>query len=360
MKNVSSLNKSDGLPLIGVVIATFGHQLLVELKKADLLQYLNGLKNPEDLKNFEDLNNLENLNALNDLDETIVFEAVNKGRQLNTAVGDVVRLSQASANQMRIEEIMPRKNYLHRSDGVKSKAFAANLDHLIWVVAPEPSFHAELLDRAIIAATAIDLPVHIVLNKADLGEEVMHKMHQDLRVYQGLGVSITMLANNQAAQVHAFFAQFAGQRLLLLGQSGVGKSTLLNTLSPDLHLKTREISTVLNTGKHTTTHSRLYRIILNNVNNLESLESLEIIDSPGFQLFGLSHLSFEQIIDGFSEFATYLGQCRFHNCKHISEPNCAILAAVKNNKNDLETISQKRYQSYCTLVQSLFLQKKRF
>jgi ribosome biogenesis GTPase len=161
----------------------------------------------------------------------------------------------------------------------------------------------------------------IVLNKCDLSDKAAYARLQ-LAPYSAIGYRILELtATRDAAPLLPFLH---GHTSVLVGQSGMGKSTLINSLIPDAQVATREISTVLNSGKHTTTHARLYHV------NKDS----KLIDCPGVQMFGLHHLGFGEIELGFIEFAPYLGKCRFHDCHHTHEPNCALQMAVLEGKID--------------------------
>jgi ribosome biogenesis GTPase len=220
-----------------------------------------------------------------------------------------------------IERIAPRNSLLHRSDAHREKIIAANITQIIVVVAAEPSFNDELLARCLVAAYDQKLEVLIVLNKCDLLESAA-AARKRLAPYSAIGYRMLELSARQDVSTLRPF--LAGHSSVLVGQSGMGKSTLINALLPDARAVTREISSALDSGKHTTTHARLYRIDDNS----------NLIDCPGVQAFGLHHLSFGRIEQGFVEFAKYLGQCRFHDCHHLHEPGCALRSAVETGKID--------------------------
>lgn len=248
-----------------------------------------------------------------------ILECVPRGKKSEVACGDRVEIQRSSADQGVIENTLPRSSLLYRSDAYRQKIIAANVTQIICVVAVEPAFSDELVARCLIAAHDQNLATLIVLNKCDLPADAARAI---LAPYRAIGHRVLELSALQDAAPLRPFLQ--GHTSVLVGQSGMGKSTLINSLLPEAKAATREISTVLDSGKHTTTHARLYHL------NAES----NLIDCPGVQMFGLHHLSLGEIESGFVEFAPYLGQCRFHNCSHTHEPNCALLNAVAAGKID--------------------------
>ena len=259
-----------------------------------------------------------------------------RGKRSEVAVGDHVVYEQSSADQGVIVEIGERRNLLYRSDQFKSKLFAANLDQLLVVLATEPHFSEDLLGRALIAAEAHGLESLIVLNKIDV-EGALTLARERLAPYRKLGYTVIELsAKTQPGDVHPQLdAHLKDRSTILLGQSGMGKSTLVNLLVPDADAATREISSALNSGRHTTTFTRLYALPGGG----------SLIDSPGFQEFGLHHLSEGQLERAFADFRPYLGHCRFYNCHHLHEPGCAVLEAVEAGK-----IRPERHALYAQLV----------
>jgi len=249
-----------------------------------------------------------------------ILECVPRGKKSDTACGDVVLIERTSADQAVIDSIAPRSTLLYRSDAFKQKIIAANVSQIVVVVATEPSFNDELLARCLIAAHDQKLETLIVLNKCDLPQ--IAAARAQLAPYGKIGYRVLELSAKQDVAPLLPFLQ--GHTSVLVGQSGMGKSTLINALIPEAQAATREISTVLDSGKHTTTHARLYHL------NADS----DLIDCPGVQLFGLHHLDFAAIERSFPEFLPHLGHCRFANCSHSHEPDCAIRKATAEGKID--------------------------
>lgn len=264
------------------------------------------------------------------------LQCVTRGKKTNVAVGDQVALKMTSADQAVIESIAERATLLYRSDQYKSKLLAANVTRLFIVVATEPSFADDLVSRSLVAAEAAGIDVHIILNKVDV-EGLLPRARERIGVYASIGYPVhEVSARTHPQQAVALLEPLlAGQTSIFIGQSGMGKSSLINLLVPDAGIATREISEALDTGKHTTTFTRLYRLP----------GGAAVIDSPGFQEFGLYHLTEGMLERAFREFAPYLGGCKFYNCRHLSEPQCAILGAVEDGK-----IAPMRHALYAQLL----------
>jgi ribosome biogenesis GTPase len=257
---------------------------------------------------------------LAELPDGEILECVPRGKKSEVACGDNVEVTRTGDGQGVIDRIAPRTTLLYRSDAFKQKLIAANVTQIIVVVATEPSFNDELLARCLLAAHDQNLSTLIVLNKCDLPQ--IAAARAQLAPYGKIGYRVLELSAKQ--NIAPLLPYVQGHTSVLVGQSGMGKSTLLNALIPDARAATREISTVLDSGKHTTTHAKLYHL------NSQS----HLIDCPGVQLFGLHHLDFAAIERSFPEFLPHLGNCRFANCTHSHEPDCAIRKATAEGKID--------------------------
>lgn len=262
------------------------------------------------------------------------ISCVTRGKKSDLACGDRVEVSITAEKEGVVENILPRRSLLYRSNEYRKKLLAANVTQIVIVVATEPSFYEDLVNRCLIAAETAEIKVLILLNKSDL--PTTDAALKRLELFRSLGYAVQPLsALHDISQLRSWLQ---GQTSVLVGQSGMGKSTLVNALLPEAKTRTQEISAVLDSGKHTTTAARLY--------HLDPESSL--IDSPGLQEFGLNHLSIDEVEQAFVEFRPYLGKCRFNDCRHVKEPDCAVLNAVSNG-----IISEFRLQSYHKLLTEL-------
>ncbi|GAB2181763.1 ribosome small subunit-dependent GTPase A [Denitratisoma sp. agr-D3] len=249
------------------------------------------------------------------LDDDRTIAGIPLGKKSPYACGDRVEVELSSPNQGQILRNLERTSLLYRSDEWKQKLIAANATQLVLVCATEPGFTDELLTRALVAAEHDGIKAVIVLNKCDLTAGLA-AARQQLAPFAALGYPIVELSAKEDAS--AIKQLLAGHISVLVGQSGMGKSTLINALVPGAAAATREISEALDSGKHTTTHARLYALDGNSA----------IIDSPGLQEFGLAHLTVGEIENAFPEFRPHVGHCRFRDCHHGAEPDCAVKKAV--------------------------------
>ncbi len=255
-----------------------------------------------------------------------------RGKKSEIACGDRVDIQRTSDDQGVVEAIQPRSSLLYRSNEIRQKLIAANVDQLVIVVATEPGFSDELITRALLAAESEEIAPLIVLNKCDLADR-LPAARERLAVLEALGYPILELSARDHAE--DLRPHLAGKTSVLVGQSGMGKSTLVNALIPEARAATREISQALDSGKHTTTHATLYHLDADS----------DLIDSPGLQEFGLGHLDRHEIEGAFPEFREYLGQCRFRDCRHDREPGCALTAAVDSGR-----IDRNRFAIYHRIV----------
>ena len=222
------------------------------------------------------------------------------------------------------------------------KPVAANIDQLLIVFAVEPVPHPNLIDRYLVAAEATGIAPVLVLNKTDLLPDDGGELGQLLERYHQLGYPVVRTTTANPEGLDKLRQQLAGRTSVFVGQSGVGKSSLIDLLLPDETLRIGALSEDSRKGTHTTTTARLYAMRSDEVSNGE------LIDSPGIREFGLIHLDEQEVTDGFIEFHPYLGLCRFRDCRHRNEPGCALLDAVEAGK-----IHPERFASYRRILDSL-------
>lgn len=252
-----------------------------------------------------------------------------RGKRSSYACGDRVGIERNGVDQGVIVRLIERRSLLFRRDQWREKLIAANATQVAIVVATEPSFSDELISRCIAAAEEQRLKVAIVLNKIDI-ESSLENARSLLGPFRNLGYPVIELsALHDADELRP---RLAGQTTVLVGQSGMGKSTLINALLPGVGAITREHSAALDSGKHTTTHARLYPL---------SGDS-RLIDSPGLQAFGLAHLSLGGLEHAFVELRPMLGLCRFRDCRHVAEPDCAVIAAAGRGEIDPRRLAHFR------------------
>jgi len=255
--------------------------------------------------------------------------AVTRGKRTDLCVGDEVELRALGAGQAVIESLHARTTLLQRSDAWRTRLIAANAGRAAVVVAGEPPFSEELLMRMLMAIETAGIEPAIVANKADRPAS-RQAIAARMTVYRALHYPVfEVSALTDASATRAALGDwFAGHTTVLLGESGMGKSTLVNALVPDAQARTNEISRALGTGKHTTTFSRLFDV------PAHTAADARIVDTPGFQTYGLHHLSQSQRLHAMREFVPLIGRCRFNNCTHRDEPDCAIRDAVQRGEID--------------------------
>jgi ribosome biogenesis GTPase len=262
-----------------------------------------------------------------------------RGKKSELVVGDRVRWLPTGDGGV-IEHMDPRSNLLFRQDDWRTKSFAANLDQLLVLVAPDPVFSESQLTRALIAAQAAGIPTVIGLNKVDLPSTPIAR--ERLAPYVAMGIRVIELAlkKDPEGALATLRPLFAGRTTLVLGPSGMGKSTLINLVVPQAAAQVGEISQALHTGRHTTTSTSWYW--------LDDERSGALIDSPGFQEFGLRQIAPEDLAGLMPDFASYLGHCKFHNCSHRHEPGCGVRDAMARGE-----ISPTRQRIYSELFEEL-------
>jgi ribosome biogenesis GTPase / thiamine phosphate phosphatase len=258
--------------------------------------------------------------------------ASRKGKKQDVTCGDEVIVSMTGEKAARIDEILPRRNVLFRKDAWREKTLAANLDQAIIIVAPKPTFSETFLNLCLVACEAANIPVTIMLNKKDLPE--FEAARESIRYLERIGY--TVLPMSAKFDIEPMRVLLDGKKTLLVGQSGMGKSRTVNNLVMRDVAKEGELSEVLDSGKHTTTYTRLYWLN----------KDTAIIDSPGMQSFGLFHLDDEDIAYAMPEFRPYFGECKFNDCAHIDEPGCAVMAAA-----DVGKIETQRLSFYQALIE---------
>ena len=276
-----------------------------------------------------------------------------RGKKSQAVVGDHIRWL-PTEDEGTIEKIEERSNLFYRQDEMRTKLFAANLDQVLILIAAEPEFSESQLTRALIAAEAARIPPIIALNKSDLVEP-FGRAWIKLAPYRAMGYqmlalaikpksSVPMVPTVDDPQSAALMSLLQGKKTLVLGPSGAGKSSLTNLLVPQAKVLTAEISQALNSGKHTTTSTTLYWV--------DEARQTALIDSPGFQEFGLHHIEPMQLASLMPDFKAHAQNCRFYNCTHLHEPGCGVILEV-NSGATASSISASRYRLYSELFAEL-------
>ena len=260
-----------------------------------------------------------------------------RGKKNEAVVGDRV-LWKPSEDEGSIEKIEERRNLFFRQDEMRSKSFAANIDQVLILIAAEPEFSEHQLSRALITAEATQIQPLIALNKSDL-TELHTKALVRLAPYRKMGYEVLSLSLKADKALDDLQQHLQGKATLVLGPSGAGKSTLINRFIPHAQAETGNISKALNSGKHTTTHTRWYWVADDEAGHQQNHTAL--IDSPGFQEFGLHHIAPEQLANLMPDLKEHASACRFYNCTHLHEPGCGVIAAVAE-----DSISPSRYRIY--------------
>jgi len=262
-----------------------------------------------------------------------------RGKKSDCVVGDLVRW-QPAGDEGVVEHIEPRRNLLFRQDDWRTKSFAANLDQILVLVAGEPMFSETQLARALIAADSAGIAVQVLLNKIDLPQAALAR--ERLLPYRAMGITVVesaLKARPDGARA-LLTPLLAGRTTLVLGPSGTGKSTLINLMVPNAAAQVGEVSQALNSGRHTTTTTTWYW--------LDAQRSTALIDSPGFQEFGLRQIDAQQLPLLMPDLNAFVANCRFYNCTHRQEPGCGVIAAVERGE-----ISASRWRIYGEICDEL-------
>lgn len=273
-----------------------------------------------------------------------MLKGVLASRKMHAVIGDKVEYSLTSENKALIEKILPRKNCFKRSYGKKIKKLAANLDQLFLVTAPKPLFNTSVIDRILSAAQVESVECTIVINKCDLE---LSETKESIKYYEKLGITVlytSTIDENGIKELKESIKTSEYKSAIFIGVSGVGKSSLLNRLCPEAAAQTGEVSERSGQGKQTTSMSKGYFYPKG-----DGREML-LIDLPGIQNFGVSHLNKEQLRESFIEFNTHKDSCKFSNCAHIEEPECAVLKEL-----EVGAIAKSRYDSYLEMLAELEL-----
>jgi ribosome biogenesis GTPase / thiamine phosphate phosphatase len=266
-----------------------------------------------------------------------------RGKKNGALVGDKVAWLE-SQDEGLIRRIETRKNIFYRQDEWKTKSFATNIDQIFFIVAADPEFSERQLARVLIAAQSQNIPVFIILNKEDI-EKSFLKAREKLVKYENIGYTVLGASFNTKGIMPELLALLQAKITLVLGPSGVGKSTLINLLAPHAKAFTQEISRALHSGKHTTTSTTLYWI--------NRSERTAIIDSPGFQAFGLHHVQASSLASLMPDIRAHCGKCKFYNCTHVHEPQCLVIQAINGSCDVDMTLTAIRHKIYCELFEEL-------
>ncbi|MDA9556752.1 small ribosomal subunit biogenesis GTPase RsgA [Vibrio sp.] len=239
-----------------------------------------------------------------------------------------------------VEAVKPRQSVLTRPDYYDGlKPVAANIDQMIIVSSVLPELSLNIIDRYLVASETLQITPLIVLNKIDLlSDEEIATYKRWLAVYENIGYEVIFVSKTSREGLNELESRLTDKINIFVGQSGVGKSSLVNALMPELDIEEGEVSTNSGLGQHTTTAARLYHIPSGG----------DLIDSPGVREFGLWHLEADEVTKAFIEFRPFIGECRFRDCKHQNDPGCELQQAVEDDK-----INKTRFDNYHRILESM-------
>jgi ribosome biogenesis GTPase / thiamine phosphate phosphatase len=259
--------------------------------------------------------------------DDVNYQAVTKAKKTDYVVGDLVKVDIINKEQLQIVELIPRDNLVYRVDQNRSKIIASNIDQVIIVIAVKPHFESDFLNNCLLFAESSNIKPIILLNKTDLPEtdDFLKKIYE----LYSVKLSYEIIFLSALGNCDKLKTVLLNQRSLLIGQSGVGKSTITNQIIPEANTRTGGLSRLEVSGCHTTTNAKLYHI--------DAKTSL--IDCPGLQAFGIYDMPMDSLISFFPDFREYLGQCKFKNCRHLNEPGCVLINAVSENLIDKDRFS---------------------
>ncbi|MFI3332793.1 MAG: ribosome small subunit-dependent GTPase A [Rikenellaceae bacterium] len=254
-------------------------------------------------------------------------------------VGDVVQFEADTEENYVISEITPRRNYIIRRASNLSKEshiIAANIDRAILVATLfSPTTATEFIDRFLVTCEAYKIPATIILAKVDLAQKEREAMEEFIATYNSAGYEVVEVSATEGVGLERVKELLQGHTTLISGNSGVGKSTLIGAIEPDIEIKTGEISSSHHKGKHTTTFSTIYPLSIGGY----------IIDTPGIKGFGLLDIDDDELWHYYPEMMKYGTECQFYNCTHTHEPKCAVVRAVESGE-----IAYSRYESYLKIL----------